>query len=157
VYNCGDDYQHGISEMSNFQKSICRDISGTFITAHGTLRRPLFLVEDVMEWLEYEDVSAMLQNVDDDEVIRTIPPPEQCLAGLQPNTEYQFLTEAGFYELLMLSQTPVAKRFKKGVKQVLYDVRTGTGIMEMDNVSLCDPSFFVKSLLHRYFGFHRSR
>jgi CRISPR/Cas system-associated protein endoribonuclease Cas2 len=92
-------------------------------------------------------VSAMLQNVDEDEKVVKILPPEQCLAGLQPNTEYDFLTEFGFYELLMRSQMPIAQKFKKGVKLVLHDVRTGSGIMDAVGNELGVPR-----LLHRYFA-----
>jgi prophage antirepressor-like protein len=136
--------------MSNQQTFDHMEILGMSITAFGTQRRPLFLVEEVAKWLDYEDVSAMLQNVDEDEIVKMTLPPEQCLAGLQPNTEYLFLSEAGFYETLMLSKSPIAKGFKKGVKQVLHDVRTGTGMMQMDS-SLCDFNFAVTRMLYRYF------
>jgi prophage antirepressor-like protein len=125
------------------------EIFGMSITAHGTRRRPLYLVEDVADWLEYEDVSSMLQNVDDDETVKMILPTEQCLADLQPGTEYQFLTEHGLYGLLMQSQTPQAKSFRNGVKQVLHDVRTGTGIMQGGDDLIM---FGVTRALHRYFA-----
>jgi hypothetical protein len=101
----------------------------------------------VAVWLGLSDVSAMLECVDEDEKIIKILPPDQCLAGLQPNTEYQFLTEFGFYELLMRSQTPQAKRFKKGAKQVLRDVRIGSGIMDAVGNELGVPR-----LIHSYFA-----
>jgi prophage antirepressor-like protein len=133
--------------MSNLQTLNHMEILGMSITTFGTRGKPLFLVDDVAEWLDYEDVSAMLQNVDEDEKVIKILPPDQCLAGLQPNTEYQFLTEHGFYEVLMRSQTPQAKRFKKGVKLVLHDVRIGSGIMDAVGNELGIPR-----LLHRYFA-----
>ena len=37
----------------------------------------------------------------------------------------EFLTEFGLYETLMLSRKPQAKVFKKAVKQLLHDLRTG--------------------------------
>jgi prophage antirepressor-like protein len=87
----------------------------------------------------------MLQNVGEDEKVIKILPPDQCLAGLQPNTEYDFLTEFGFYELLMRSQTLIAQKFKRGVKLVLRDVRIGSGIMDTVGNELGVPR-----LLHRY-------
>jgi prophage antirepressor-like protein len=129
-------------------------IFGMSINVHGTHKRPLFLVDDVAEWLELENVSAMLQNVDEDEIIKTILPPDQCLAGLQPNTEYEFLTEAGLFETLFLSPSPIAKEFKKGVKLLLHDVRTGKGIMAC---AMEDPCFSMKNMQHRYFGSHQRR
>jgi hypothetical protein len=35
------------------------------------------------------------------------------------------LTESGLYEVLFLSRKPIAKEFKKGVKALLHDLRTG--------------------------------
>ena len=37
------------------------------------------------------------------------------------------LTEDGLYEVLMQSRKPIAKQFKKGVKQILHEVRTQGG------------------------------
>jgi prophage antirepressor-like protein len=125
------------------------EILGMSITTFGTRVKPLFLAGDVAEWLDFEDVSAMLQNVDEDEKAIKILPPDQCLAGLQPNTEYDFLTEFGFYELLMRSQMLIAQKFKRGVKLVLHDVRTGSGIM--DN-SYGGNELGIPRLLHRYFA-----
>jgi prophage antirepressor-like protein len=98
-----------------------RDILGKTVTAFGTVENPLFLAKDVAEWIEHSDVSMMLKSIDDDEktLIQTI------LVSGQQAREYWFLTEAGLYEVLFLSRKPVAKEFKKGVKQLLHDLRTG--------------------------------
>jgi prophage antirepressor-like protein len=90
------DFGYNMS-MGNLRKLDRQDFFGMSIIAYGTRRRPLFLLEDVAEWLGHSDVLVMLENVNDDEKIRTILPSDQCLAGLQPNTEYEFLTEFVFY------------------------------------------------------------
>lgn len=41
--------------------------------------------------------------------------------------ENWFLTEDGLYEVLMQSRKPIAKKFKKGVKNILHDIRTKGG------------------------------
>lgn len=60
----------------------------------GDFENPLFLARDVAEWIEHQDVSSMLRSIDDDEKIKVIPP-AHLAEGLQPNTEYWFLTEDG--------------------------------------------------------------
>ena len=110
-----------------------RDILGKTVTAFGTVENPLFLAKDVAEWIEHSNVTVMVQSVDADEVkilklneTLVNPVPEtstkQCLGQAR---EYTFLTENGLYEVLFLSRKPVAKEFKKGVKQLLHDLRTG--------------------------------
>lgn len=63
----------------------------------------------------------MLSLVDDDEkgVTQFVTP-----GG---NQQVWMLTEGGLYEVLMQSRKPIAKQFKKGVKQILHEVRTTGG------------------------------
>jgi len=98
-----------------------REMLGKTVTAFGTLENPLFLAKSVAEWIEHSDVSMMLKSIDDDEkmLVQTI------LVPGQQAREYWFLTESGLYEVLFLSRKPIAKEFKKGVKQMLRDIRTG--------------------------------
>lgn len=67
----------------------------------------------------------MLQAIDDDEKVKITP--KQSLGDLVNYKEYNFLTEGGLYEVLMQSRKPIAKDFKKGVKQILHEVRTTGG------------------------------
>jgi prophage antirepressor-like protein len=107
-----------------------RGILTKFAVAYGTREQPLFLCVEIAEWLGIDDVAQMLACVDDDEKIRTTLPPEQCTGGLQPNTEYLFLSEFGLFEVLFQSRCPIAKGLKKGIKQLLRDIRTGKGLMQ---------------------------
>lgn len=63
----------------------------------------------------------MVASVDDDEKVRNIIPTP---GG---NQQVWMLTEGGLYEVLMQSRKPIAKDFKKGVKQILHEVRTTGG------------------------------
>ena len=47
--------------------------------------------------------------------------------GARANTEMWFLTEDGLYEVLMQSRKPIAKAFKKEVKQILKQIRMTGG------------------------------
>jgi len=55
-------------------------------------------------------------------------------------TNYSFLTEEGLYEVLMLSRKPIAKEFKKQVKEILKTIRK-TGGFVADNR---EPEFIAK-------------
>ena len=108
-----------------------RDILGKTVTAFGTVENPIFSATDVAEWIEHSNVSAMLQGIDDDEkVLLEVPTIDSndCLESTKQGnlrTKRWFLTEDGLYEVLFLSRKPVAKEFKKCVKKLLHDLRTG--------------------------------
>ncbi len=94
---------------------------GKEIDVYGTIEEPLFLAKDVASWIEHSDVSMMVKNVDEDEKVTSIV----CTPGGNQNA--WFLTEDGLYEVLMQSRKPIAKQFKKGVKEILKSIRrTGT-------------------------------
>lgn len=106
----------------------------------GTVENPLFLAKDVAEWLELSNVSDMISRVDVEEVAKL------NLGGLQG--ECNFLTEDGLYEVLMQSRKPIAKQFKKKVKEILKDIRKH-GIYATDNVIdniLNNPDFGIELL-----------
>lgn len=93
-------------------------LSKDFIV-YGTIEKPLFLAKDIAEWIGLTNVSDMISRVDDDEVTKL------NLGGLQG--ECNFLTENGLYEVLMQSRKPIAKSFKKEVKNILKNIRVNGG------------------------------
>lgn len=101
--------------MENLQVIEHQEINGKEFTIYGTYDEPLFLAKDVAEWIGYSNVTDMVSRVDPDEVTKF------NLGGLQG--ECNFLTEDGLYEVLMQSRKPIAKVFKKEVKQILKSVR----------------------------------
>lgn len=117
---------------------------GKQFKVYGTAEEPLFLAKDVAEWIEYDtsSVHKMLANVDDDEKVRKNVP---TLGGTQ---ESWCLTENGLYEVLMQSRKPIAKQFKKEVKEILKTIRKH-GIYATDNVIdniLNNPDFGIELL-----------
>lgn len=97
------------------------ELLGRRLTVYGTAQEPLFLAKDIAEWIEHSNPAAMLNTVDDDEKgIRIVYTP----GGDQ---KVNVLTEDGLYEVLMQSRKPIAKQFKKGVKQILKEIRTTGG------------------------------
>lgn len=86
---------------------------------YGDFENPLFLARDVAEWIEYDlsSINKMLNSVDEDEKVRKNVP---TLGGIQ---EMWFVTEDGLYEILMLSRKPIAKEWKKKVKEILKEIR----------------------------------
>lgn len=98
------------------------ELLGRRLTVYGTMQEPLFLAREVAEWIEHSDVSTMIRVVDTDEKVSMTNPNNVC--GGQ---NAWFLTEDGLYEILMQSRKPIAKQFKKGVKQILKEIRTTGG------------------------------
>lgn len=97
------------------------ELLGRRLTVYGTAQEPLFLAKDIAEWIEHSNPAAMLNTVDEDEKgIRIV----YTLGGDQ---KVNVLTEDGLYEVLMQSRKPIAKQFKRGVKQILKEIRTTGG------------------------------
>ena len=116
--------------MATLQIVGSREIFGQTVIAFGTIEHPLFLAKDVAEWIGHRDISSMLRSVDENEKVRIdgeILDPAQLAESGNLRTSRWYLTEDGLYEVLMLSRKPVAKEFKKGVKQMLHDVRMKNG------------------------------
>lgn len=91
-------------------------------TNFGTFENPLFLAKEVAEWIDYSksgngsyNITQMLRSVDEDE--KVFAPTNNV------SREQWFLTEDGVYEVLMQSRKPIAKEFKKKVKEILKEIR----------------------------------
>lgn len=107
-----------------------QEILGKAFRIYGTVEQPLFLAKDIADWIDYSykdarrtarDVSKMLKYVDEDEkLVGTL-----FLSG--QNREAWLLTEDGLYEVLMQSRKPIAKQFKKEVKNILKQMRLTGG------------------------------
>lgn len=103
-----------------------RELLGKDFKIYGDFENPLFLAKDVAEWIDYSkdskgnyNVSAMLASVEHDEKIKVFTNLNNDKVG--SNT--WFLTEDGLYEVLMQSRKPIAKQFKKKVKEILKSIR----------------------------------
>lgn len=131
--------------MNNNQLQIIdeREVLGKQLRIYGDFENPLFLAKDIAEWIDYAktgngsyDVNKMLKTVDENEkLIRKI------FASGQ-NREMWFVTENGLYEVLMQSTKPIAKEFKKKVKEILKDVRK-YGMYATDEL-LDNPDLIIK-------------
>lgn len=131
--------------MNNNQLQIIdeREVLGKQLRIYGDFENPLFLAKDIAEWIDYAktgngsyDVNKMLKTVDENEkLIRKI------FASGQ-NREMWFVTEDGLYEVLMQSTKPIAKEFKKKVKEILKDVRK-YGMYATDEL-LDNPDLIIK-------------
>lgn len=99
------------------------EILGNKIRMFGDINNPLFLAQDVAEWIEHSQTSKMIKSVDDEEkLMGTL-----FLSG--QNREAWFLTEDGLYEVCMQSRKPIAKQMKKEIKKYLKSIRlTGAAI-----------------------------
>ena len=118
-----------------------REVFGKEFKMYGTIENPLFLAKSVAEWIGERDGYTVSRKVDEDEkVIHTL-----CVSG--QSREMTFLTEDGFYEVLMLSRKPIAKAFKKEVKQILKQIRMTGGYIpttqEDDEETIMAKAFLI--------------
>lgn len=124
-----------------------RDVLGRDLKIYGDIDNPLFLAKEVAEWIEHSNPRMMLQGIDDVERVKIEYPVNNPYGG--PQTEEQwFITEDGLYEVLMQSRKPIAKEFKKQVKQILRDIRR-RGIYVTDSALedlLNSPDFGIRLL-----------
>ncbi|MHB9781525.1 BRO family protein [Streptococcus sp. 10F2] len=128
-----------VSIFEDDNKQIMEVVTRTVFHGHpldiyGSIEEPLFLARAVAEMIDYSKTSQgkynttqMLKAVDEDEKIKAIvginilntPTTEIFRSGQQ----MWFLTEQGLYEVLFQSRKPIAKEFKKWVKQILKEIR----------------------------------
>lgn len=118
-----------------------REILGKEFKMYGTIENPLFLAKSVAEWIEHTDLSRMVNLVDDDEKLK------RTLYVSGQNRNMWFLTEDGLYEVLMQSRKPIAKAFKKEVKQILKQIRMTGGYIptaqEDDEETIMAKAFLI--------------
>ncbi len=126
-----------MNEISIINKST---LLGREINVYGSAENPLFKAKDVAGWLDIQNVSDMIKNIDPEEkVLDSI----YTLGGAQ---EAWLVTEDGLYEILMQSRKPIAKQFKKGVKEILKTIRH-TGGYIATNGDETDEQIFAKAIL----------
>ena len=126
--------------MTEMQIIEQREVLGKDFKIYGDYENPLFLAKDVAEWIEHSNARMMLQSVDDDEkVVKNA----YTLGG---NQEQWFLTENGLYEVLMQSRKPIAKEFKKQVKEILKSIRKHGAYMTPETLeaAILNPDTIIK-------------
>ena len=109
--------------MNNINVIDEREVLGFDFKVYGDADNPLFLAKDVANWIEHNKPSEMILNVDDDEKLKAI------ISHSGHSREMWFLTEDGLYQVLMQSRKPIAKEFKKKVKEILKELRKGNQVL----------------------------
>ena len=122
------------NQISVLQKS---NLLGRDFIIYGTAETPLFLAKDVAEMIGHSNTAKMLRMIDKDEKVKifcNLPQEGTITKGYNPcesatyyGTNRMFVTEDGLYEILMQSNLPIAKEFKKGVKTILKEIRKNGG------------------------------
>ena len=100
-----------------------QELLGKEFKIYGDFDNPLFMAKEIANWIDYDEskVGQMLKSVDEDEKL-TSP-----IFYSGQVREMYFLTEEGLYEVLMQSRKPIAKEFKKKVKEILKEIRKNGG------------------------------
>ena len=117
-----------------------RELFGKEFRIYGTAENPLFLAKDVAEMIEERDGYTVSRKVDEEEkLVHTL-----CVGG--QNRQATFLTEDGLYEVLMQSRKPIAKQFKKEVKNILKTIRKHGAYMTENTIekALTSPDFLIQ-------------
>lgn len=132
------------TELTVLQKTT---LLGKELVVYGDTNNPLFLAKDVAEWLEYDNgsINKMLQSVDEDEKLTG------TIFRAGQNRQVWMLTENGLYEVLMLSRKPIAKEFKRGVKEILKSIRkTGMYMNEAAMMQYMSSPSGLKQILNNW-------
>lgn len=98
-----------------------QEVLGKQFKVYGTAESPLFVANDVAEWIEHSNVTEMLKGIDEEEKLTS------TILRAGQNRQMNMLTEDGLYEVLMQSRKPIAKQFKKKVKEILKTIRKTGG------------------------------
>lgn len=93
------------------------EVCNSRFTIYGTIDEPMFLAKEVAERIDHSDVSMMVRSVDSDEKLT------QTLFVSGQGREMWLLTEYGLYEVLKQSRKPIARQFKRKVKEILRQLR----------------------------------
>lgn len=126
--------------MNNLEVLNEQEVLGKHFRVYGTIDEPLFLAKDVAEWIEHTDLSRMVDLVDEDEKLK------RTLYVSGQNREVWLLTEDGLYEVLMQSRKPIAKQFKKKVKEILHTIRKHGAYMTESTLeqAITNPDFLIQ-------------
>ena len=110
-----------VNKVNDLQIINEQEVLGKKFRIYGDFENPLFLAKDVANWIEHSNASKMVSDADLDETEKVTG----RLSTLTNSYSALFLTEDGLYEVLMQSRKPIAKEFKKRVKEILKGLRTG--------------------------------
>lgn len=112
------------------------DLLGKSFAIYGTVDAPLFLAQEVACCIEYhpDNINKMLLGVDASEKLT------RRIFRSGQTRECWFLTENGLYEVLMQSRKPIAKEFKKRVKEILQTIRK-TGSYTLPKQQSLEPLY----------------
>jgi prophage antirepressor-like protein len=107
---------------------------------YGTVDEPLFLAKDIAKMIGHSDPSTMMRMVDEEEkhVVTMF------VSG--QNRKVLMAKEDGLYEILMKSDKPIAKEFKKQVKIILKEIRKNGGYIST-NESESDEDIIARALI----------
>lgn len=94
-------------------------------------REMWFLAKDVANWIKHSKPDVMIKSVDEDEKVKVN---NVYVEGRNGGNGVWFLTEDGLYEVLMQSRKPIAKAFKKEVKQNIKRFKEGVDFIDLKGV-----------------------
>jgi prophage antirepressor-like protein len=116
------------------------NFNGAQVRVLGTKEEPLFIAKDICDALGLENATKAILSVDSDDLTKV-----QVIDSMGREQETNALTESGMYTLVLRSNKPEAKSFKKWVtSEVLPSIRK-TGMFATDAL-LDDPELLLKTV-----------
>ena len=103
---------------------------------------PWFIAKEVCEILELSTTSRAVENLDDDEVSKT-----HTIDSLGRNQEVLIISESGLYTLIIRSNKPKAKEFRKWVTGVVLPSIRKTGGYALQEVSHMDNKALYEKII----------
>jgi prophage antirepressor-like protein len=99
-------------------------VCGKELCVFGTKDNPLFLAVEVARMIDYSNgnTDQMINCLDDDEKKLMVPYNLRDQRGGNKKPVW-FITEFGLYEVLMHSNKPIAKTFRRAIKNILFALR----------------------------------
>ena len=122
-----------------------KDMMDYEINVYGTEDNPLFLIRDIVAWLEYKDqkysATKVLELCDNSEKMKSKIRYEGCYRDMW------FVTEDGLYEICMRSQTDKAKKVRKFIKNILKELRTKGYVATNNNIEIANAMTMIAQSL----------
>lgn len=106
----------------NEQHLLIKQFQQFNLKIYGTFEEPLFKAIDIGDLLGIKTIKKTIENLDNDCKIKLNAPNR----GVGHYSNTWFLTEDGLYEVLFISRKPIAKEFKKWVRELIKEIRLNT-------------------------------
>ncbi len=130
--------------MNELKTFIYKDTRVRTVEING---EPWFVLKDVCEILELSTPARVAERLDEDEVSQT-----HIIDGLGRKQETTIINESGLYNVILRSDKPEARPFRKWVTSEVLPTIRRTGGYLLNGISIIDDPSKVASLINSLRG-----